>query len=273
MKKLPKNSGQALLIVLLIMAVALTIGLAVTSRTVTDIEISEQTEEAARAFSAAEAGIEEQLVSISEGDFESGEEFEEEGVSYIGKKSNLGEEQTGFVFPQEASRDEIKTLYLANYEIDGTLTQFYTADAIDICWGGNAAIEVSIYYQVAGVYNVARAVIDPDSARTPGADSPAGQCTELDADLTHKKTLNFNSLGLPAGRTLLFLRIRVLYESTKVGVGTPGGSGGLLPSQGVKIESTGMAGTSNRKVEVIRLHPAPPGIFDFLLYSKSNLVK
>ncbi|MGB9585898.1 MAG: hypothetical protein ACPL7A_00585, partial [Anaerolineales bacterium] len=56
-----KNSGQALLIILLVMAVGLTIGLAVISRSVTDIRISRQEEESARMFSVAEAGIEEAL--------------------------------------------------------------------------------------------------------------------------------------------------------------------------------------------------------------------
>ena len=53
--------GQALIIILLVMAVGLTMGLAVVSRSVTDIRISQQEEESARAFSAAEAGIRQQL--------------------------------------------------------------------------------------------------------------------------------------------------------------------------------------------------------------------
>jgi len=56
-----KQSGQAVLIILLVMAVILTIALSVVSRSVTDISISRKEEEAARAFSAAEAGIEKVL--------------------------------------------------------------------------------------------------------------------------------------------------------------------------------------------------------------------
>ena len=61
MKNLRNQRGQALLIVVLVMAVALTIGLAVVSRSITDIKISRQEEESARVFSVAEAGIEEAL--------------------------------------------------------------------------------------------------------------------------------------------------------------------------------------------------------------------
>lgn len=263
MKRLPKiktSSGQALLIILLIMAVALTIGLSVISRSITDIKISQQTEEAARAFSAAEAGIEEALVGTGEL-FQ--RTFEETGAKFETKKAGFPPEGTmEFVFPQELTIDDPQTLYLAKYETDGTLTRYYTAGTIDVCWGDNAALEVSIYYQDAGVYKVARAVVDPVNGRTPGSDSPSGQC----AGLGHKKTL---SLPSGANITLLFLRLRVLYANAKVGA--VAASGASFPSQGVEIESTGTAGTSTRKVKVVRFYPAPPVIFDFAIYSGGSL--
>lgn len=57
------QSGQTIIILLLLMLVALSIGLAVTQRSVTDVKTSTQTEQATRAFSAAEAGIEKALSS------------------------------------------------------------------------------------------------------------------------------------------------------------------------------------------------------------------
>lgn len=263
-----ESSGQALLIVLLIMAVALTIGLSVISRSVTDIRISQQSEEAARAYSAAEAGIEEALVTGT-GNSAS---FSETGAAYQTAVAGFGE-GTEFVFPQQLIPNEIYTLYLATYTSTNT-PPFgpppYGANTIDLCWGGNAAVEASLYYSDAGGYKVARYAVDPqcpsggtcgEADRSPGFDSPdIGGC----ADLAHKKTLNF-----PAG-TLLFLRIRVFYENTRVGFST---GGPLLPSQGNRIESTGTAGQSTRKVEVVRFNPAPPEIFDFALYSGSDLKK
>jgi len=254
-----KPTGQALLVILLIMAVALTIGLAITSRTVTDVEISGKTEEAARAFSAAEAGIEESLVTGIDagGTFETGAEFHS-------AVARLGEGDSEFVFP-DVSRNEIKTLYLANYGTDGTLTQSYIASSIELCWNDDAAIEATLYYDSGG-YKVARYAVD-SITRDPANNFELAESVGC-AGLEHNKTLTF-----PAG-TPLFLRIRVLYmDSVKVGVRTPGGVGGVLPAQGVKIVSTGEAGISTRKVEVIRMHPAPPGIFDFLLYSGGDLSK
>lgn len=255
------DAGQALLIVLLIMAVALTIGLSVISRSVTDIRISQQSEEAARAYSAAEAGIEEALVTGT-GNSAS---FSETGATYQTAVAGFGGEEK-FVFPQQLSPNEIYTLYLATYTSTSTPPfgppYYNPANPLNLCWDGNAAVEASLYYN-AGGYKVARWAVDPQAGRSPGFDSPdmGGGC----ADLAHKKTLNF-----PAG-TLLFLRIRVFYENPRVGFTTPVGV--TLPSQGNRIESTGTAGQATRKVEVVRFHPAPPEIFDFALYSGSNLEK
>jgi hypothetical protein len=56
------QSGQALLIVLLLMSVVLTVALSSVSRSVTDVQISSQQEDSLRALNAAEAGIEKTLL-------------------------------------------------------------------------------------------------------------------------------------------------------------------------------------------------------------------
>ncbi len=260
LRKNKKSSGQALLVILLIMAVVLTIGLSTTSRSITDLRISQQTEDAARAFSAAEAGIEQ---SLSLQQAVSGE-FTGTGVSYQTAVSDMGA-GTEFVFPQEIQVDESQTVYLAEYGPGGVLTQHFTRDRLDLCWSGNAAIEVSYYYNYnSGGYKVSRYAVDPDGARREfnHFDPPdSGSC----AGLSHKKTLVF-----PSG-TPLFLRLRVLYESARVGIVAPGGIGGQLPSQGSRIESVGTAGKATRKVEVFRSHPS--AIFDYVLYSGGDLLK
>src|SRR5258708_37498979 len=60
MKEEMKNhqNGQIVVVLVLVMLVALTIGLAITLRSVSDVTTSTQTEQSSRAFSAAEAGIE-----------------------------------------------------------------------------------------------------------------------------------------------------------------------------------------------------------------------
>ena len=53
--------GQVLIIILLVMLVGMTIGLSVLGRTTTDVSSTTKIEESARAFNAAEAGIEETI--------------------------------------------------------------------------------------------------------------------------------------------------------------------------------------------------------------------
>lgn len=55
------RSGQVALIVVLVVLVGLTVGVAVAGRSVTSLSIGSQEEERARSFSAAEAGIEDAL--------------------------------------------------------------------------------------------------------------------------------------------------------------------------------------------------------------------
>jgi Tfp pilus assembly protein PilX len=57
MKK-PSEKGQMLLIVVLIMVVALTVGLSIAARSLVNLKIATDDENSQRAFSAAEAGIE-----------------------------------------------------------------------------------------------------------------------------------------------------------------------------------------------------------------------
>jgi len=294
MKKLPirlaslaqgKPRGQALLIVLLIMAVALTIGLAVTSRTVTDIEISEQTGEAARAFSAAEAGIEEALITAIDEEDPHGE-FEEGEVTYFTQRDFLG---TGsqYLFPEASRQDEVRTLWLAEYP---DLTQKYVEDSLILLWGNEdsseePALEVTVYYKTGGGdYKIIRYALDPiirdpeDKFCQPdGTDCDGVSSFDDDGGYSIEgKTARYKAtldLSPASSGTLLFVRLRLLYSDERDQVLGAQPANGSFASQGVKITSVGTAGTATRKVEVIRLHPAPPEIFDFLLYSDESLVK
>jgi len=76
------KKGQAALIVLLVVAVALGFGLSTISRSTTELKISKQEQEASRAFNAAEAGIEEALRTLISGDIDIGEGEDIINVNY-----------------------------------------------------------------------------------------------------------------------------------------------------------------------------------------------
>ena len=58
MSNFQSQKGQALLIVVLAMVVALTVGLSVVSRSITNLKNSQQEIDSQKALSAAEAGVE-----------------------------------------------------------------------------------------------------------------------------------------------------------------------------------------------------------------------
>ena len=143
-----KTSGQSLLVILLVMAVILTIGLAVASYSITDIKISQQEEESARVFSAAEAGIEEALRLGSAQDVTIGEITAKvsENIQGGGRDFNFGESK----FPS----GELANVWLIDHDEEGGIETpgFYRAHAdshfpfsgqMTLCWGSSTTLDSS----------------------------------------------------------------------------------------------------------------------------------
>jgi hypothetical protein len=248
------------------MAVVLTVGLSLISRTTTDIKISRQQEESARAFSAAEAGIEELLKTGSAGvpiqsTLESGAQF------FANVPTATG--QTEYTFPEEIAPGESATLWLATHDAGGSLTApYYPASAaFNLCWS-SGAVEVSVYYQQGSEHKVARAAFDAVPGRGNNFASPdGGSCLGF----ANKKMVKFADLGVPGGATLLFVNLKPYYGAAKIGVEAQAGS--VFSAQGREIVSTGTLGQITRKVKVVQGWPAPPAVFDYPLFSGGDLAK
>jgi len=282
MKKLSlkSNSGQALLVILLIMAVVLTIGLATISRSITDIKISEQTEDSARAFSAAEAGIENYLATggTSTGDLGTGVSVQ----AFPG--SLLSPDSLTFLYPIQINQNEVATIWLSTYEkTTGVYTTQTYSNPITVAWGNpgadTPALEVTFYYNNSGI-KVAKFMFDPDVDRSnnfcktdysycPGEITNFSTSGVTYGDQELHFSAGIRTTGLP---NMYFARLRLLYAgSTAHFIGF--GATSALPKQGDKIAAVGTSNQATRKVEVYRLNPAPPDIFDFALYSGESLIK
>lgn len=275
--------GQALLIIVLVVAVGLTIGIAAISRSVTNLRISTEQEESARAFSAAEAGIERTLTGVSvPPDLI-------EGFNLIVQEKSIGGE-ADFVF-QETAVGDTKTLWLIGHddlgELDpGDLEEKYSANTIGVYWGkgGTAAdqgttpaLEAVVLYKEGSDFKVKKFAIDPNTGRDNGfddVDNSGG--TELTFGGQTYTLQFYEGLSLPSGSgiTNYALRLKLIYnndESHLLGIrGTED-----LPLQGKCVESTATAEDSGitRKVEQCQLYKTPPAIFDYVLYSEGSLVK
>lgn len=103
------QSGQALLIILLSTLVALTVGLAITQRSLTDVANSTRIEQSTKAFSAAEAGIEKVLSNPSLGTFP---------INDLGNNSQAEARSSGGVPSADASNPTRHQAGLEYPEID-----------------------------------------------------------------------------------------------------------------------------------------------------------
>lgn len=297
MKRLPGESGQALLLVLLSVAVVLTIVLSVVSRTITDISVVTKEEEALRAFSAAEAGVERVLIIGSDiGPTKIGD------ASFTAKVSSYSSGSKEYPNPVALYSGESAFVWFVAHAADGSFVcnaqnPCFSGSRIKVCWGkpGTAsnsqttpAVEVSIFYAATpgdlSTVRIARDATDPNSDRRGSNNFSApdtGTCQVGGTPYAFQKSLNFTSLGIPSTsyqsqNGLQFARIRMIYNSDtghQVGSDVNFAGNSLLPAQGSKIESLGSAGSANRKIEVFQLYGEPPPIFDSSVFSLGGLSK
>lgn len=283
-----KQSGQALLIILLVMSVVLTIGLSIASRSITDIAVSRQEEESSRAFSAAEAGIERFLLGgPATGTLPAGGGYKVSSGLVLGAGSE-------FVYPVSLNSGEVATVWLVSHDdsggqVCGSSYPCFKEDEVKICWGASGtadgsanapALEVSILYtDGSGRAKIARGAYDPNSSRrTTNKFSPAdpGGCSLGGTSFAFGKSIDIDSSEF--GVTLRkdenkldpgprFLRLRMLYNTDRphpIGISV---DDDVLPRQGTKVESTGNVGDITRKIELSNLYSDLPPIFEFGLFS------
>lgn len=302
MKNLPRSrlSGQALLIMILAMAVALTIGLAVVSRSITDIQISTEQEESARVFSVAEAGIEEALkanfaapqdVTITVGDAE---------ITAHVIPSDFGG-QTKFVFPKEVSAGETETVWLIGHddttgEVNPTDSSGkYQENTIGVYWGNEGtdddanetpALAATVFYKETGEFKTKKFALDPNLGRRSPCGGTGNCFDNVDGIGNYAfddKTLRFyEELNLPSISSFLsdngyyFLRLKLLYnETTSHLLGIEGTGGASVPLQGRCYDSIATLPDSGvtKWVQHCQPYKVPPGIFDYVLYSAGDLAK
>jgi len=291
-----RSDGQALVLVLLFLAVVLTLVLYILSRTVTGLAISTGNEDSVRAFSAAEAGIERGLVV--------GQSYTDPTLNYTSSVTDVAEGSTNYVYPLSLSSGDSATIWFVahdpsnNYALICSASKpCFTGKTVRVCWGNpgtpnsvstTPAVEFSIFYESTpgslSTIRIARVALDPFAGRTPpnNFSSPdAGTCTIGGESFEFKKTINLSTLGIAVGsyntqNGLQFGRLRILYNTDiaqKVGFDVNYAGNTLLPSQGSQIDSTGTAGVSNRRLSVFQGWPEPPFVFDFAIYSSTGLTK
>ena len=296
--QVPRNdSGQALLLVLLSMAVVLTIVLSILSRTITDIAVTTREEEALRAFSAAEAGVEQALIVGADiGATTIGD------AAFSADVSGFASGTQEFANPVALASGESLLFWFVAHDADGNLVcnaQYpcFTGRQFRVCWGkpgtapGSAttpAVEISTFYAFTpgnpGTTRIARVTADPNATRRASNNFSAddgGTCTTGGEDFAFQKVVNLAGLGVPGGsygvqNGLQFAKVRIFYNTDiahEAGINVNFAGNTLLPSQGIRIESVGASGQANRKIDVFQGFGEPPPVFDVAIFSVGGITK
>lgn len=234
--------GQAVLIVLLVVAVALGFGLSIISQSVTDTEIAGHSEESARVFNAAEAGIEDALKNLS---LIVGEGLQTIPVGDI----NVNYEVSGNNFLEAVYQEnETATVVLG------------VADTLTIEWGESCPGAASLLITVIDSNNQIKRY--------------GWNACDLGDDFTYVLTpgsdgyLRKQVLAVAANDELV--KIRPIYNQAKIRV-----TGDNLPVQAYGIDSTAQQPLTleSKAIQVSRTVPATPSIFDYVLFSGTNIIK
>jgi type II secretory pathway pseudopilin PulG len=275
MKKYSHESGQIVLITLLVLSIAATVALSLIARTTTDVTMSSQVEESARAFNAAEAGIE-QALKLGVGT--AGPQVLIPGVNYDVTVASIGGAAGVFTVPRRTPRSTTETVWLVDHNPDGTLdeTPTFTAPLLSLCWSQEStipAVVTTILYKRGASYYVAKGAYDPDSIRATtnnfsGVTALSGGCGSSGM---YGQTVTFADFGInPAVDILLMLRVRPVYADTQLAVD----ASIPLPLQGNRIESLGTTETGvTREIIVYQQYRSAPTLFDAALYSQNSLSK
>jgi len=268
------QKGQALLIVILVMTIALTVGLSVATRTITTLRSASEDENSQRAFSAAEAGIEKALQDNLEasGTFSNNTTYSTSIQPLTGQKFLLN---NGI----SVLKDNATDVWLSDYPSyanpwSGTLT-IYWGSSSDVCEKVEAdntlaALEVILITGTKAAPQFTQYALDPctgslgDRATVNSFEAiSAGGDVIDDKEFAYKRTIDITS-GL-------LMRIIPLYAGTNIAVTGCDGTGGScsdLPSQGTIITSTGSSDQTERKLVGFKQNPSLPiQIFPYVLFS------
>ena len=301
------NSGQALLVILLTMSVALTVALSVSSRSVVDITTTTYEEDALRAFSAAEAGVEEALITRVGVVDEQIDPTVDPSLTFTSEVTTL-DPGNQHHYRHRMRSGQVAAFWFVDRNSSGEFVcdtgRCLSTTDLELCWGEagtpseqarTPAVQVLLFYDDYDVpipgslkataipnnfedVRVEEYTFDPNGTRGNNF-TPATIGCSWDLDYAFSATINIANLTpyppacVATDGCILFAGVRMLYNNG------PGGrrhglaldAGGPLPPQGIEIESTGEAGDSTRKVKVVQGHPEPQHGFWGAMFGKGSI--
>lgn len=290
-----KQKGQVILILVLIMTVALAIGISVIQRSLSDISTSSKVEQSSRAFSAAEAGIERVLqgglpnISFSENGAEATVNDKRFIPCIPGSTVDCSAGQQGPLEYPPLAKEETAHVWLSDFTaVNNPPPPFYDppTNTLDVYWGSPGALDIAaleltvIYYDGDQYLNqknyydqISRTPANNFTFVSPSTGSCAGNFTLGSSGVIYQCK---QVLTLPSAGDLMILRARLLYNTTSQpfavqAVGTCATC--YLPPQARNITSTGIAGQTQRKINLFQVNNVVAPYFDYAIFSAGSIDK
>jgi hypothetical protein len=266
------QGGQVALVVLLVSAVTLMLGLTASRKGTVDTNIGHDQELSAKAFAAAEGGLEYVLSQLAVGNIVDFYRWPEEGgLSSAGSRAEVELIETGggtsFYALDNYQAGETAYFWLRN---PTNFSERYGSQEIGLCWetGDNQALAIHLFYDD-GSYGVTRLAIDEEAGRRSlnGFVDPGTLGVQSCAVGYEGLVYNYSAdVGLDEA---VLLVVMPLYNSTRLGVVARGGS--VLPAQGYEITSRGVAANVQRRLRMNYGWPVPPYYFVDGVFSGSSI--
>lgn len=260
------QKGQTLLIIVLVMVVALTVGLSLASRTITNLRNTQEQASSQKALSAAEAGVEQAIKSgASVGGSFSGNTTYTTTVGQVLGTSPFLLNGGGLVSKNDATYVWV-TPYSSNsanlwqnpWAPSGGNLTIYWGDNSDGC--SDAAIEVAVISGSVAAPVMTRYAYDPCAARrgVNNFQRPSSSTRVIQG------VRFYYQQAIPITNGLL-VRVNPLYANSIIGAS---GGSTALPQQGITITSTGTSDTNTqRKITVFQGYPEIPAeFFPYILF-------
>lgn len=279
------EKGQVILILILVMTVALAIGISVIQRSLSDISTATRVEQSSRAFSAAEAGIEQVLsngnLTVSFPDNSSNATVTSDLMPAV----NAGRgSQDPLECPPGNSRltkEEVFQVWLADPDsITNPPAESYTGSRLNVFWGDpdagvddKAALELTLVYYEGSEYKQKKWFLDQQGVtRSPENNFTPVACSPVAFGSGGRYQCNYTITGLPTG--LMLLRARLLYNKTSqpFAVQAPD-AGSSIPSQAKVLKSEGFSGQSKRTIQVCQIAKVVPFYFDYAVFAAGDINK
>ncbi len=267
-------SGQVLLIVVVTMIVALTAGLTIASRTITNLKLSKQNEESQKAFQAASSGIE-KFLNAATGSNGSGDLDSATFATTV-----LTQDAPEYLLNNAAEVDQDRgmDIWLSSHpdysnQYDGTFVLNFGTNEIGnvqscaVSSGKNVmpALEIVMLTGTVTTPTLSKYVYDPCPARRTNNNFSAPNASTATIG-----GVNFQhvtpSISVTNG---LIARVVPLYNSAVIGISWTPNSGIPIPVQGKLLESTGKSGETQRKIVYFESLPQIPAeVFPYAIISQ-----